>query len=636
MFLLLLFNFTFHQLQTDSGNVYQQPEVVVTATRTPINSIDAPSRVTRIDVDEARMTGIDNMKSLLYSVDGVFLNDHGPGQIGTVCLRGTAADQTLFLFDGVSLNNVQNGVVDLFLLPTNDLSSIEISQGGSSALYGANAVGGVVDLKSKTFQNNLIRLGFDGGSYGDQSVGGEISERLGAARIDLTLERERAVNNFDFVFNDGNESFPMKFNGADYTEDSQFLKIAVPSSSGETSFVIQNVSANRGTPYALVDSTFDTVDREADKNTMAILKNTGAVGAFDYSASAGFIYSYLKYVDPYYAADDYYKMLSVQPAVQISYSEEQISFASGLDAEIDHGYSDRMVGEIVRNRIGVFASGEYELNRDPVLDTRLFGALRYDSYSQFGRSLNPKVGANVKPVAAVPLHLRASVGTSFRVPTFDDLYYSDPYYNGNPNLKPERSTDYDIGGVFEFDKAQGPLHGDLNLDYYQINIHDGIVYETLPDFTGTEANLQKIISRGMELSVHVNYESLFSMKANYFFGRSFDASIPGSPDYGKQLLYIPEEQTSLSAQVTPGILVFSVAVRYVGGRFYVPDNSKSLAPFALTFVSATARITSGSFQLLPEASVDDLFNRRYQVAYEYPMPGRTYRFGVSLQFDQDK
>jgi outer membrane cobalamin receptor len=634
MFLLLLLNFSFHQL--DTTHVYQQQEVVVTATRTPISSVDAPSRVTRFDVSEMQDAGFNDTKSMLSFVDGIFVNDHGPAQIGTVCLRGTAADQTLFLFDGVSLNNVQNGVVDLFLVPTNDLSSIEISQGGSSALYGANAVGGVISLESKMPSTNLIRLDLGDGSYGGQMIGGEVGEGFGPIRIDLTAQRQRGINDFNFVFNDETQDFPMKFSGADYLDDSQSFQIAFPSSIGNTSFLIQNVSANRGTPYALTDSTFDMTDRESDQNIMALLKNTGSLGHFDYSTSAGFIYSYLKYTDPLYATDDYYKMLSVQPALQISQLENRLSAMLGIDAEFDRGYSDNMIGTKVRNRIGMFASAEYDLRNESDLETRLFGALRYDDYSQFGSSLNPKAGINVKPLAEFPINLRANVGTSFRVPTFDDLYYSSPYYNGNPSLKPERATDYDLGTVVELDENHFPVHGDLDLDYYQIDMRDGIVYQELTEFTSTEANLQKIISRGMELSMDANYKSLISLRANYFFGRSFDASNPGSTNYEKQLVYIPREQSSLLVEITPGTLTLMAAVKYVGERFYTADNAVSLEPFAVTSVSASARIDVDTFAILPKASVDNLFNREYQVVYQYPMPGRTYRLGVSLQFNQGK
>ncbi len=637
MILLLLFNLSFHPSQADTVHVYRQPEVVVTATRTPINSIDAPSRVTQIDISEMRDNGFDDAIGLLSFVDGIFVKNYGPTQIATISMRGTKAEQTLFLFDGVSLNNVQNGQLDLFLVPTNAVGSIEISQGGLSALYGANAVGGVVNLQSKTTSENMISLNLDEGSYGNQTIGGELSEGLGPVRVDLIVQRQRGVNDFDFTFNNGTRTFPMKLIGADFVEDIQSLKVSIPTTGGVTSFLIQNVSANRGTPYAIFDSASVGTARELDRSTLAILRNSGSLGMFQYSASGGFIYSYLQYTDPTYASNDYYKMLSFQPAGQLSYIDERLSMAAGLDAEIDRGESDKMSGIKDRNRVGVFLSGEYGLRTQMDMETRFFAALRFDDYTQFGSSFNPKAGLNIKPIAAVPFHIRANVGSSFRVPTFNDLYYSDPYYNGNANLKPEKSIDYDLGAVVDFHFDRSPVYGNFNLDYYHIETRDGIALEQLSSGSSTEINLQKVVSRGIEVSLHLNWGSLVALKGNYFIGKSLDVSNPSDPtSYEKQLVYIPQNQSSFIAEVTPGIFAFNVALQYVGERFYTSDNSTSLSPYAITRVSALARVDAGSFEFLPRLSIDDLFDRRYEVVSGYPMPGRTYRLGLSLQFNQDR
>lgn len=631
MFLLLLLNFTFHQ--PDTTQIYRQPEVVVTATRMPVSSVETPSRVTHIDVNEMENAGFVDAKRMLSFVDGIFLKDYGPGQLTTISLRGTAAEQTLFLFDGINLNNVQNGLIDLFLVPTNNLSSIEISQGGSSALYGANAVGGVVNLESKTSSSNLIRIDLGEGSYGNQMIGGELSEGLGSARADLTVQHQRGVNDFDFTFNDGTRNFPMKFTGADYTEDTQSLKFALPSPTGVTSFLIQNVSANRGTPGNVTDSAFVGTAREIDKNTIAILKNTGNLGVLNYSTSAGFIYSYLKYTDPSYATNSYYKMLSLQPAAQLFYSEDKFSGTTGIDAEIDRGQSEVMAGIKSRNQIGIFASGEYDLRESSNLEARLFGALRYDDYSEFGSSFNPKAGINIKPLAALPVHFRANVGTSYRVPTFDDLYYAG---SGNENLRPERSTDYDFGAVAEFNGSQIPIDVNLDVDYYHIDTRNDIVWRPVTETIWLPENFGKIVSRGIELSLRLDYNSLVTLKGNYFFGRSLDISDPTNPlTYEKQLIYIPQEQSSFIAEVAPGIFTFTVAIQYVGERFYMSDNTASLSPYAVTHVSASARINTGAFEIMPRMSVDDLFNRRYEVIPDYPMPGRTYQLGVGFQFNQE-
>ncbi len=618
----------------DTSRVYQQPAVVVTATRIPLARADAPSRVSSLDVSDLRADGFRSVGSMLSTVGGLFVKDYGPAQLQSISLRGTSAEQTLFILDGVSLNNIQNGEVDLFLVPANDISSIEVSQGNASALYGANAVGGVVSFRTGIPRDNLVRVDLGMGSYGSQSYGGEISEGMGDVRIDLNLQRRRAINNYGFSFQDSSGNTPMQRVGADYLMDNQSLKISLPSRAGSSSLLIQNVDANRGTPGMVTDPSFLGTAREIDNSTIAILKNAGTAGVFEYSASAGAIYSYLRYIEPSYGLDDYYKTLSFQPAVQLSYSGSPVSAVAGIDGEIDRGESDQMTGVKSRNRVGGFISTMFHDRSGMDLETRAFVALRFDAYSEFGNSINPKIGLNVKPFSKLPLHLRASFGTAFRVPTFNDLYYAGA---GNTSLKPEKSVECDFGGVFDLPTGLIPTAAALDFSYYHINIRDGIIWRPVNTYLWLPENYDKILSTGVEVGLRLNVNPLFSLRGSYTFGKSLDVSDAADPTtYNKQQIYIPEGQSSLVATVSPWILNFTAVVTYAGTRYYTTDNSLSLPPYTLASLSAGARVTMGSIEVMPVLSVNDLFNKKYEIIDQYPMPSRTYQLDVSFQFNQDE
>jgi vitamin B12 transporter len=86
---------------------------------------------------------------VLRSSEGIFLKDYGPtASLKTISLRGMAAEHILVLYDGTRLNNFQNGLVDFSLLPMNNIDRIEIVRGGNSALYGADAIGGIINIIS--------------------------------------------------------------------------------------------------------------------------------------------------------------------------------------------------------------------------------------------------------------------------------------------------------------------------------------------------------------------------------------------------------------------------------------------------------------------------------------------------------
>ncbi len=627
--------------QTDSLRVFKAPDVVISATRTPLNSEDAPEKIDRMNISQLRDLGLTSAKSILSLASGVFIKDYGPAQLTTISIRGTAAEETLFLFDGIRLNNIQNGLLDIFLVPISDLGSVEISRGGASALYGADAVGGVVSFSTETRNEPYVKLSLGAGSYGMQTVGAEANENIGSATINIVVHQQRARNDYEFYFNDGSQNFPMNRIGADYLKRDQFIKISVPSPSGYTSLVIQNVDADRGTPGAVTGPYFVGHARENDKNTIGVLQNAGIIGAFNYSASVGTIYSYLHYTDPSLSINgsginDYYKMISLQPGIQFSYKGGRFGAAIGADGEVDRAESSEMNGIKNRTRFGLYASGSLKFNEEQNFETRIFPAVRFDDYSDFGSSVNPKLGINIKPLKSMPVHLQASVGTAFRAPTFNDLYYSG---FGNPDLKPERSTDYDAGIVVSTDKSMTRLVEPLNLtadaSYYHIETRDGIVWLPKTSTIWLPQNFGKILSQGIEFSVQSNYEEFAALRATYSFGKSLDVSDPSNRStYDKQLIYIPQEQGSVLAAISPGIFTFSTVVHYAGFRFFTQSNDSFLPAFTTTDVSASARIEIGNILVKPIFTVKNLFNLNYEVIPQYPSPMRTFNLDLSTQFNQ--
>lgn len=181
-----------------------------------------------------------------------------------------------------------------------------------------------------------------------------------------------------------------------------------------------------------------------------------------------------------------------------------------------------------------------------------------------------------------------------------------------------------------------PIGLAFEASYYHIDIRDGIVWRPVTDLLWLPENYSRILSRGVELSARVNYKSLLSLKGNYSFGNSLDLSDPSDPStYEKQQLYIPQEQGSLVAEVSPWILNFTAAAWYVGKRYYSTDNTQSLPAYSVADISVSAHIDAGAFEIVPVLSMHNLFNREYEVIPQYPVPMRTYRFGLSFQFNQD-
>jgi len=287
-----------------------------------------------------------------------------------------------------------------------------------------------------------------------------------------------------------------------------------------------------------------------------------------------------------------------------------------------------MIGSKYRTRAGVFASGVVNLDGPFSSEVHLFPSARLDWYSDFGSSFNPKLGVNFRPFRPIPVNFRSSIGTSFRAPTFNELYYKD---GGNPGVKPEKSVNYDAGIVAE---AGTLFNIKADVDFYSIAITNGIQWLPASNGIWQPQNYRKILSQGIEFGIQSSIHDFVALRANYSFGRSTDLSDPSSTAYDKQLIYRPQERASIFLISSPWIMTFSTAFRYVSFRYTTPQNDEFLPGFFTVDASMGTKIFAGKFVLSPLFSAKNIFSENYQIVPQYPMPLRTFYLNINIQFNQ--
>ena len=150
---------------SDSAPPVTTEEVVITATRRRQEALDVPRHVTVITTREIERSGARNLGDLLERSSGVRVADYGPeGAIQVLSLRGSSATQVLVLVDGLRAPGSHGGA-DLSLIPLEGVERIEIVRGGASALYGADAVGGVVNIITRKQAEGKLKLSFENRGY---------------------------------------------------------------------------------------------------------------------------------------------------------------------------------------------------------------------------------------------------------------------------------------------------------------------------------------------------------------------------------------------------------------------------------------------------------------------------------------
>jgi outer membrane receptor protein involved in Fe transport len=247
------------------------------------------------------------------------------------------------------------------------------------------------------------------------------------------------------------------------------------------------------------------------------------------------------------------------------------------------------------------------------------------------RELTPSVSASWQPFARHNFRLRAFYKNIFRMPTFNDLYYT---FVGNTSLRPEYTHQYNIGfsyaktsiGLFEYVAVQA--------DAYHNTVKDKIVAVPAANlFRWTMMNLDRVGVNGIDANVRAGVQLFaalyWNLGVNYTWQQSRDLT-PGGYNYGHQIPYTPWHSGSLTSGVTYRGWELHYSFIYTGERYLQKTNIpvNYIEPWYTS--DATLRYNYKGFSITAE--VNNLLNQYYDVVLNFPMPGRNYRISFNYSF----
>ncbi len=620
--------------QTGAPPIPDSAEVVVVANRTPEPEAQIGQSVSVLDAAQIQFSQAVNISDLLASTPGISVaRNGGIGGVSSVFIRGAESAQTLTIIDGVKLNDPGSpaGGFDFSNFLTGDVSRIEILRGGASTLYGSDAIGGVV---------NVVTRPPGGPLEGDASAEGGSRDtqyyRAGLGGTEGPLSFRLAGGYFSTA---GISQFDKAFGGK---EDDGFLSKGV---SGRATYALTpDVSIDERAFYTdsktAIDGynnpTFSFGDDDEYETTRQLVDYTG----INVSLFGGALKNRLavQYTDidradfePQYAPD----------------TQEFYSRGKSYRAEyqgtwaIVQGWSAVFGAEHERNTINTESSfdtaptkaaddidGVYgQLHGEPIQNLALTAGVREDHHSTFGDHTTGQADAAYTLNNGSTV-LRASFSQGFKAPTLYELYSA----YGNRDLHPERSNGWDAGIEQKFwdDKAS------VEATYFNRRTRDLIEFvDTFTPPYGSYANVNRTIASGLELQGVVRPLPGLTASANYTFTDAEDRS-PGSDAYGKQLLRRPKDAVNAEVDyLWPIKLTTTVAVRYSG-----PSDDEG---FDAAFNAFTARLKSYTLvdlrasYPLPRGfelygRIENLFDQRYETAYQYGALGRGGFVGVRAKF----
>lgn len=617
---------------------YLLPDIVVTAQRPGSVGTRTLAPVTTISGSELKQTGASQIGEVLSFVPGVFIRNYGGlGGLKTVSLRGTSAAQTAVLLDGVRLNSSQNGLVDLSALPTGIVEDIEVVRGGESALVGPSSVGGAINIRTLSFRNETtVRVQSSLGSFGEVGAGGTIRFPVDSTMLLLTGDYQSSRGDYPFSFNQFGSTSTIQRRNGDFRNISGVLGLATQTGAWQLRSHVVARSTERGTPGAVVQGSIEEEQARLAEddiltilhaghsfttNTSLALTATGRFNQFRYSDPGASVFGARGVDETFYARD---ATLDARMQVLAWSQINEVQAEAGL-AELRGAMLQPGVGRAVYRRTLALAG---RMERALTIGEQAIVAqvaLRLDHYSDAGTAVSPLLATSWNP-GGLPVTILAQWAYNFRPPSFNELYYLN---FGTANLKPERSHSVNAG-------VRWAVVERFNVDIHSFFIHtaDKIVALPVSPATWSARTVGAVQTYGMEVTASGSLlRDFVRFNGAWTVQQSINRSGNPATD-GKSIAYVPGVLLSGLVSVHPGQVEAGVQVLYTGERYSLDGNSADalLPGFGTVGVFAGIGFDLGSLHVDTRLFCENIFDERYSVIRNYPMPGRSFRGKIEVQY----
>ena len=593
---------------------------------------------------------------------GVQLKDYGGvGGIKTINVRSMGSSHLGIFYDGIQLGNAQNGQTDLGQFSMDNVDEISLYNGQKSAIFqpasefgNAGAVyirtrrprfseGERYHLKFKLKYGSSDMVRFSNlweqrlSPMVSRSVSGEFLSSSG--KYDFRYRRYKVDGSLAY------DTTATRQNGDIWSARAEANIYGIIDQGG-WNVKAYTYHSERGIPGAIVNNVWRRGERQADHNTFVQASLMKSVGQrFSTRLQAKYAYYHTHYVNR-----DPKTML-----VDNTYRQQEFFVSTSNVYEILNGWSASLAYDFKWNKLNAdmrsfayphrfsnMVSLATAFNRPwlniqaSVLATFVKDHTQTLDDQESQQVLTPALFFNIFPFQNRFFSVRLYAKRSFRMPTFNDLYYTDM---GNAQLQPETALQYNAGFVFEKDWRQGVIrHFRWQTDAYYNSIHDKIVaYPKGQQFRWTMLNLGRVHIKGIdietELAVAPLPDLVLSTRLQYTYQDARDVTNATDTYYRHQIPYIPWHSGSAIVGLTYRQWDFNYSFIYAGERYNQQENIayNYMPSWYTSDLSASYRFLTGKKVLRVTAEINNLLDQQYDVILNYPMPGRNFALTLELK-----
>ena len=601
--------------------------------------LQLPSSTSYIFINQTDQISNNNIANVLAEQTGIFMKSYGPaGSMQSISVRGMSPEQTQILFDGIPLNSLQLGSVDMGYYSLSNIGSLEIYRGGNALFGGSGSIGGSIDIHP-----SLLSYDFD---YKATSSINSLHAFNFNTSYDIPIKNYRqrifirhanASNDFKTEY----EGKKVALENRDYKEISYGYQNAY--NLGHDLSIQGYVSGYKrdaGSPQAFInpEKEKENAARSKVENYLAKIKLDYNPDQFGFSLQGYHRDEQMEYADSSVVIDfeslhSIHKNKETGVQLRLHYPVLKRAVINGGFESAWQRINSTDSDEHSRYRTAGYLLSDYSIYSDYsgfVRSLNFNGALRYEYFSNYGHIFLPGFGFNVQGYFW-QLYLTGS--KNYRIPTFNELYWQP---GGNENLNPEKSLNFETGIEIKSHTSRY-LFYNFRTALYQNTVKDQIKW--LPDNGSiwTPQNISEVLSRGIELEVSIHDVGdiqMFSCNYRYSLSEKYKAEFEGDGTVGNQLPYLPREQFNLAGRTGWRFLRMGINYSNVSFRYKTIENESDqiLSSYQTVDTWGGFEFDFNKNKVRVSLAIENLFDENYQVMDGYPMPWRNYTLTLSSEY----
>jgi len=661
-FLIILLFFTIicsavlAQNPTDTGKILQRVTVTAEKKQNPYTAI-VPVQI--LNHEALQEMNAENIAEASKYFSGVLIKDYGGvGGLKTISVRSLGGLNTGLVYDGITIADAQTGQVDLSKFSTTFIQSLELDLANPQNILAPARVYSSASVLSFTgnsfdalnFVQKKWMAGLNAGSFGLwQPYAGIYFPVSKSMIISANAEATWANGNYPYYINNGMfsqkayrtnsdiHSFQVEVNTVNRFSDSSTLQTK-----------IWGYSSERGLPGSIIFFNDISVQRLEDKDYFIqsrYLKKFGTGTSLLVSVKYSSMFT--RYTDPNFlnnagGLDDRYTQNEIYGSIAVSHNIGKY-FSFSLASDFAYTHLTANINEFATpTRISLwnnlalhFIKSHWQLSAS-LLNTNINDKTVIGESASNKNKFTPAFEAGYKTSPQSPFLFRFFYKDIFRMPTFNDLYYT---YNTNinPKLLPEYSSQYDAGLTYFRNYKSALRQISFSADGYYNYIKDKIIaVPTQNLFIWTMENIGKVQIRGIDINAEANGK--FSLKSGwsgrlaFTWQQALDVTDPTSSEYKNEIPYTPNYSGSAMAVYNYKRWSAGYSILFSGKRYALGENDppNELPGWNTQDGFIGWQINAGDFRTMLKAEVNNIFNEQYDVINYYPMPGRSYKLSITI------